>query len=109
VSQQKLLLAQNSHNPLTMFLHFSTGINVNYDVLIANGRIIDGAGNPWFKADVGIIGDQIESIGRLDDAVSERRINAKGLVVTPGFIDIHSHSDYNVLIDPMVQSKIRQP
>ena len=81
---------------------------MNYDILIANGRVIDGAGNPWFKADVGIVGDRIESIGRFYDAVAERRIDAKGLVVAPGFIDIHSHSDYNVLIDPMVQSKIRQ-
>jgi N-acyl-D-amino-acid deacylase len=81
---------------------------VKYDVLITNGRVIDGAGNPWFKADVGIVDNRIESIGRLDDAVAQRRIDAKGLVVAPGFIDIHSHSDYNVLIDPMVQSKIRQ-
>ena len=74
---------------------------MKYDILITNGRVIDGAGNPWFKADVGIAGDRIEAIGRLDDAVAERRIDAKGLVVAPGFIDIHSHSDYNLLIDPM--------
>jgi len=81
---------------------------VKYDILIENGHIIDGAGNPWFRADVGVIRGCIETIGRLKDADAERRIDAKGLIVAPGFIDIHSHSDYTVLVDPRVESKIRQ-
>jgi N-acyl-D-amino-acid deacylase len=89
-------------------LYFRRGITVKYDIIIENGRVIDGAGNPWFRADVGIVGDRIEAIGMLENATGDRRIDATGLVVSPGFIDIHSHSDYNVLIDPMVQSKIRQ-
>jgi len=81
---------------------------LKFDVLIEGGRIIDGTGNPWFRADVGIVGDRIKSVGRLAEAESLRRIEAEGLVVAPGFIDIHSHSDYNVLIDPRVESKVRQ-
>jgi len=81
---------------------------VKYDILIENGRVIDGAGNPWFRADVGVVGDRIEAVGRLGGADAERRIDARGLIVAPGFIDIHSHSDYTVLIDPRVESKVRQ-
>ena len=81
---------------------------MKYDILIENGYIIDGTGNPWFRADIGVIGDGIEAIGRLGGADSERRIDARELVVAPGFIDIHSHSDYTVLIDPRVESKVRQ-
>jgi N-acyl-D-amino-acid deacylase len=79
-----------------------------YDVLIENGRVIDGTGNPWFKADVGLRGNAVEAVGDLRGADAKRRIDAGGLVVAPGFIDIHSHSDYNVLIDPRVESKVRQ-
>lgn len=81
---------------------------MKYDVLIEKGRVIDGAGNPWFRADVGVIGDRIEAVGNLRGADAERRINARGFIVAPGFIDIHSHSDYTVLIDPRVESKVRQ-
>lgn len=81
---------------------------MNYDIIIENGHVIDGSGNPWFRADVGVVSDRIEVIGRLKDSWAERRINARGLVVAPGFIDIHTHSDYSVLIDPKVESKIRQ-
>lgn len=81
---------------------------MKFDILIKGGRIIDGAGNPWFRADVGVVGDTIKSVGRLAGAESKTKINAEGLVVAPGFIDIHSHSDYNVLIDPRVESKVRQ-
>jgi N-acyl-D-amino-acid deacylase len=81
---------------------------MGYDILIENGRIIDGSGNPWFKADVGLKGGTIEAMGRLWGATVKRRIDAEGMVVAPGFIDIHSHSDYNVLVDPRVESKVRQ-
>jgi N-acyl-D-amino-acid deacylase len=64
-----------------------------YDVLIRGGRILDGTGNPWFHADVGIRGDRVVAIGRLDGATAARVIDATGRYVTPGFIDIHSHAD----------------
>ncbi len=81
---------------------------MNFDVIFVNGKVIDGAGNPWFKADVGVKGDKIEEVGRLSGSEAGRVIDAGGLVVAPGFIDIHSHSDYNVIIDPRVESKVRQ-
>jgi N-acyl-D-amino-acid deacylase len=81
---------------------------MGYDVLIENGRVIDGTGNPWFKADVGLKGDAIEAVGSLRGADAKRRIDAQGMVVAPGFIDIHSHSDYYVIVDPRVESKVRQ-
>ncbi len=81
---------------------------MDFDTLIVNGRVVDGAGNPWYKADVGITGESISAIGKLHDSGAGRIIDAEGLVVAPGFIDIHGHSSYSVLIDPRVESKVRQ-
>ena len=53
---------------------------MNYDIIIENGHVIDGSGNPWFRADVGVVSDRIELVGKLKNSVAERRINAKGLV-----------------------------
>jgi len=78
------------------------------DILIRNGRVIDGSGNPWFLADVAIKNGRIIAIGNPLRHLAARTIDAKGLVVTPGFIDIHSHSDTNILRDGLAQSKIRQ-
>jgi N-acyl-D-amino-acid deacylase len=64
-----------------------------YDLLIRNGRILDGTGNPWFPADIAIQGGRIVAIGPLPDAQAARVIDAAGKYVTPGFIDIHSHAD----------------
>ena len=82
-------------------------MRVRYDLAILNGRIIDGAGNPWYYADVGITGGRIRSIGRLDGSAREK-IDVEGLVVAPGFIDTHSHSDEQLLVNPLAESKIRQ-
>lgn len=79
-----------------------------FDLLIKNGRIIDGSGNPWFRADVGIEGGKIKAIGRLAGAEATQVIDAKGQVVAPGFIDLHSHADYTLLVDPKAESAIRQ-
>ena len=79
-----------------------------YDLLIANGRIVDGTGNPWFHGDVAIKGDRIVAVGRVPEGKAKRTIDAKGLVVAPGFIDMHSHSDDLLLEDGHAQSKIRQ-
>ena len=79
-----------------------------YDLLIKNGKVIDGAGNPWYWGDVAVSGDRIAAIGKLSDAKADRVIDAKGLVVTPGFIDAHSHSDFNTLVYREMESTIMQ-
>lgn len=79
-----------------------------YDLLIRNGKIVDGSGNPWFQGDVAIQGDRLVAVGRVPPGQAKREIDAKGLVVAPGFIDMHSHSDYLLLEDGHAQSKIRQ-
>ncbi len=63
------------------------------DIVIEGGRLVDGTGTPWRRADVGIAGGRIAAIGRLQDAAARRRIGADGLIVCPGFIDIHAHAD----------------
>ena len=64
-----------------------------YDLIIRNGRVLDGTGNPWFPADVGVRGGRIVTVGSLAGATATRTIDASGKYVTPGFIDIHSHAD----------------
>jgi N-acyl-D-aspartate/D-glutamate deacylase len=79
-----------------------------YDLLIKNGQVVDGTGNPWFKGDVAVRGDRVVAVGRVPPGKAKREIDAKGLVVAPGFIDMHSHSDYVLLEDGDAQSKVRQ-
>jgi N-acyl-D-amino-acid deacylase len=81
---------------------------LSYDLLIRNGMIIDGAGNPWYRGDVGVVEDRIAAIGRLDGSKAHEVIDAKGLTVVPGFIDAHSHSDGNVLAYREMESTIMQ-
>jgi N-acyl-D-amino-acid deacylase len=80
----------------------------DYDVVVANGRVVDGTGAPWFRADVGIRGDRIAAVGDLSAASASRRIDAAGLVVAPGFIDMLGQSELALLVDGRVESKIRQ-
>jgi N-acyl-D-amino-acid deacylase len=82
--------------------------NETFDVLITNGRIVDGTGAPWFRADIGIIGDRIAAIGQLAGREAKTRIDASNLVVAPGFIDMLGQSEFNVLADPRAASKITQ-
>ncbi len=79
-----------------------------YDVLIKNGSIVDGSGNPWVSGDIAIRGDRIAAIGKLEDAHAKRVIDAKGLVVSPGFIDMLGQSEANLLIDNRSLSKLAQ-
>jgi N-acyl-D-amino-acid deacylase len=79
-----------------------------YDILITNGRVLDGTGNPWFSADIGIQDSRIVALGALDKRKAKRVLDADGCYVTPGFIDIHSHSDLTLLILPTADSRIRQ-
>jgi N-acyl-D-amino-acid deacylase len=79
-----------------------------FDILITNGRVVDGTGAPWVRADVGIIGDRIAAIGQLAGRNAKQRIDAANLVVAPGFIDMLGQSEFNVLADPRAASKITQ-
>jgi N-acyl-D-amino-acid deacylase len=79
-----------------------------FDILISNGRLIDGTGNPWFRADVGIRGERIAAIGRLSQAETRVRIDARDHIVAPGFIDAHVHGDLMLLADPLHEPAIRQ-
>lgn len=79
-----------------------------FDVVITNGRVVDGTGAPWFKADIGIVGDRITAVGDLSAAEAGTRIDATGHVVAPGFIDLLGQSEFNVLVDNRVASKITQ-
>ncbi len=79
-----------------------------YDLVLAGGRVVDGSGAPWFRADVGVVADRIAAVGDLSKARALRRIDASGLYVAPGFIDMLGQSEYNVLVDPRAASKITQ-
>jgi N-acyl-D-aspartate/D-glutamate deacylase len=79
-----------------------------YDVIFWGGRIVDGTGNPWFVGDVAVRGDKIVAVGRSVAGSAGRVIDARGLVVAPGFIDIHSHSDLLLLEDGNAPGKVRQ-
>src|SRR5205823_2448571 len=79
-----------------------------FDVLIVNGRIVDGTGSPWFRGDVGVIGDRIAAVGSLAGAAAGVTIDATNLIVAPGFIDLLGQSEFNVLVDNRAASKILQ-
>lgn len=80
----------------------------DYDLAIRGGRVVDGAGNPWFYADVGVKDGRIVRVGRIQTGEATRTIDAAGMAVCPGFIDLHTHSDMTVLIDGSAESKVRQ-
>ena len=87
---------------LLSFIVFTSTSNLcaqDFDILIRNGRVLDGTGSPEFRADVGIRGDEIVALGKLTDATARRVIDASGLYVVPGFIDMHSHADRGFVSD----------
>ncbi len=79
-----------------------------YDVVILHGRIIDGTGSPWYLGDIGISNGKIAAIGNLDGAAAKRTIDAQGMVVAPGFIDMLGQSELTILVNPHLPSKIYQ-
>jgi dihydroorotase/N-acyl-D-amino-acid deacylase len=87
----------------------ASGVDVKpYDVVIVNGHIIDGTGSPWYSGDVGIRAGRIAAIGNLAAAPRTKTIDAKGMVVAPGFIDMLGQSELTMLVDPRLPSKIYQ-
>ena len=78
------------------------------DLVVGGGTVVDGTGAARYRADVGVAGGRIEAVGDLAGAEAARRLDATGLLVAPGFIDIHSHSDFTLLVDPRAQSSIAQ-
>src|ERR1700730_12118010 len=79
-----------------------------YDLVLSGGRIVDGTGAPWFRADVGIKGDRIVAVGDLSPATAVRRLDAHDHMVAPGFIDMLGQSEMTLLADNRAESKIRQ-
>jgi N-acyl-D-amino-acid deacylase len=79
-----------------------------FDLVLAGGRVVDGTGSPWFRADVGIRGDRIAAVGALGRAEARRRLDVASRVVAPGFVDTHVHADLALLADPLHEAAIRQ-
>jgi N-acyl-D-amino-acid deacylase len=80
----------------------------SYDLLFHGGRVIDGTGAPYFYADVAVRDGRVAAVGRLEGAAAKRAIDASGLIIAPGFIDLLGQSEYNVLVDPRAASKVTQ-
>ena len=87
-------------------LHAQT--SAPYDLIIRNGHIIDGTGSPWYSGDIGIRNGRIAAIGFLGAAQAKRTIDAHGMVVAPGFIDMLGQSELTILVNPHLPSKIFQ-
>ena len=79
-----------------------------YDTVIINGHIIDGTGSPWYSGDLGIRDGRIIMIGNLAGATRKKTIDARGMVVAPGFIDMLGQSEITILVEPRLPSKIYQ-
>jgi len=92
-----------------ILLGFCAGLSgQTYDLLIRNARIVDGAGNPWYRGDIGVRGDSIAAIGRNLPGAAEKTIAAGEKIVAPGFIDIHNHSRDAIFDRPEAENQLRQ-
>jgi len=79
-----------------------------FDILIVNGRVIDGSGLPWITTNIGITGDRITAIGKLPNAQAKTILDAAGKIVCPGFVDTHVHGDLPLMVDPFHEPSVRQ-
>ena len=91
-----------------LLLSVSYAQQTTYDFVITGARIVDGTGAPWFYGDIGITGDRIAAIGDLHNATAKKRIDATGLIASPGFIDVQGQSEFNLLVDNRAASKVTQ-
>ncbi len=87
---------------------FAVAQHPDYDFIISGAHLVDGTGAPWVEADIAITGDRMVAIGDLSKASARKHLDAKGLVVSPGFIDLQGQSEFNVLVDNRAASKITQ-
>ncbi|MGB6683422.1 MAG: D-aminoacylase [Candidatus Acidiferrum sp.] len=87
---------------------FAAAQGPEYDFIISGAHIVDGTGAPWVAGDIAISGDRIVAMGDLSKASARKRLDAKGLVVSPGFIDVQGQSEFNILVDNRAASKITQ-
>lgn len=94
--------------PVGFFLLVCVLSAQSFDIVLSGGRIVDGAGNPWRRADMGIVGDRIAALGDLRAAQTKQRLDVTGFVVAPGFVDIHSHAGRDVFENPNLESMVRQ-
>src|SRR5689334_15774781 len=93
---------------LILLSFYAYAADESFDIVIRNGRIIDGTGSPWYSGDIGIRGGRIAAIGDLTKAKAAQTIDAKRMVVAPGFIDMLGQSETTILVNPSLPSKIYQ-
>src|SRR5256884_7002532 len=93
---------------LTCSLTFAEKPAPSFDLIITNGHIIDGTGSPWYSGDIGISNGKITAIGNLSETARKRTIDAREMIVAPGFIDMLGQSETTILVDPRLPSKIYQ-
>jgi len=107
---KKYLIWNYCISSLTFFalLLPSLGNSQDYDLIIRGGKVVDGSGNPWYRADIAIKGDRIAEIGQLSKLEAKRVIDANGLVVAPGFIDPHTHALRGIFEVPNAESALLQ-
>src|SRR5690348_2960391 len=87
---------------------YAQSASAPYDLIIRNGHIIDGTGSPWYSGDIGVRNGRIAAIGFLGATQAKRTIDAHGMVVAPGFIDMLGQSELTILVNPHLPSKIFQ-
>ncbi len=104
----KRMAAAGAGAALSPWAHISCTREPGFDVIIRGGQIADGLGAPLYTADLGLSGGMIRSIGELRGALARLEIDARQMIVAPGFVDIHSHTDEALLRNPRAESKIRQ-